>query len=285
MVSSSANERILHLLVETGNREILSHLTKADNPLSVTELAERMVSDETPVLSATTFEAEREQLSLALHHNYLPKLAEVGLVNYDPMTREATRGDLTPANVEWLDGELAEGILSFAHTPGGVDATDIGVVKGRENVLERGRELADEATEELFLMCVSEDMLEDKCLRHAEDAFDRGVDICLGSRNPEVRDLVRRKLPELTMWEPQLDWLNAPSNYPKVGRLVLVDREKVMLGVLDESELQGAATETAVTGEGTSNPLVVLVRDLLGSRLDHLDFQSADFRSEQPDKP
>lgn len=132
-------------------------------------------------------------------------------------------------------------------------------------------------------MYVSTELLEDDCLHHARAAVDRGVEMFMGSRDADVRALTREHLPEATIWEPRRGWVGSPGGYPKVGRLVLVDRRKVMLALLDEPGSGGDGPgETAMVGEGEANPLVVLVRTLLGPRLDHLDLQSTDFRSELP---
>jgi hypothetical protein len=40
--------------------------------------------------------------------------------------------------------------------------------------------------------------------------------------------------------------------------------------------------DTAITGEDEDDSPVVLLRQLLGSRLDHLDAQGEDFRSQVP---
>ena len=56
-----------------------------------------------------------------------------------------------------------------------------------------------------------------------------------------------------------------------------------MLGTLAEEHDETLGyRETVITGEGADSTLVVLIRELLGSRLDHLDAQSADFGSEIP---
>lgn len=79
-----------------------------------------------------------------------------------------------------------------------------------------------------------------------------------------------------------MDWLNLPPEYEKVGRLVFADREAIMLATLGEEPGEGGHSEAAITGAGENNPLVILLRELLGSRLDHLDTQSENFRSEVP---
>ena len=282
MEPRSRAERIHNLLAGERNRAILTLLRDAARPLHVNELAERLVARESTLLSSSDHERELERVRLTLHHNHLPKLAEVGLVEYDCEENIATFQDSIAVDAEWLDVEAVSELQARFGMGSGADKRSIGVVEGRESVIERGKQLADEAEEELFLMYVSEDLLEDDCLSHAGNAIERGVDISLGSQNPAVRRQVRSQLPEATIWEPQSDWMDVPSRYPKVGRLVLADREKLMFALLDEPDADGTYAETAVTAEGEQNPLVVLVRKLLGPRLDHLDYQSETFRSELP---
>ena len=277
----SHEEAILRLVSEAHNREILTILENAGRPLHVDGLAERIAARTVSADGSAGSEEELERVRISLHHDRLPKLADAGLVEYDREDNVVARRDRPAVDAEWTDFDDVEQLLDRFHTGSGADGATVGTIEGREAVIEHGRRLADEAEEELFLMYVSTDLLEAECIRYARDAMERGVDIYLGSNNSSVRDLTRERLPEVTIWEPQSDWLNAPSSYPTVGRLVLADREKVMLALLDDPDSDSNA-ETAMIGEGEDNPLVALVRDLLGPRLDHLDYQSEDFRSQLP---
>ncbi len=78
-----------------------------------------------------------------------------------------------------------------------------------------------------------------------------------------------------------MDWMYEQSNFPKVSRLIVADRESVVVGLWRDGP-DGSKSEVAMVGEGKTNPLVVLVRELLGSRLDHLDYQSDDFLGNLP---
>jgi hypothetical protein len=273
----SNEERVLRLLSETRNREVLTTLENAGRALEVNELADRLVVEETSFDGSAGPTSELERVRITLHHNRLPKLADAGLIEYDYDENVARRNR---AAADRMDFESIGELLGCFQLQ--TDDERIEVIEGRDAAVEHGRRLTDEADEELFLMFVSEDMLEDECLQYASDSIERGVDIYLGSRNPEIRELARERFPEVTLWEPELDWMNVPSSYPTVGRLVLADRERVMLAVLDGPESADASQETAVIGAGEDNPLVVLVRELLGPRLDHLDYQSENFRSELP---
>ena len=215
-----------------------------------------------------------------LHHRHLPKLAEAGLVWYD-IDEEMVGYEGHPnLDDEWLvadAGDTPRPILSMAE-----QSKEMWTLRGRENVTERGRALCEQADDELFMMFTLRDTVETACVRRIRDAIDRGVDVYLGTQNRELRDLVREHAPEVTIWEPQLDWLNLPPNHEKVGRLIMTDREKIMVGTIGEDGPNGRPHETAITGEGVDNPLVMLLREMLGSRLDHLDAQSEDFLEQIP---
>ena len=278
----SDEERIIRLLTDSHHRAILTILNDAARELPLAELAERLVANEATVFESADYERELERVIVSLHHNHLPKLAEAGLVEYDRNEDVVSYENYSAVDPEWLNVEMVDELLARFRTGDGVDEDALGVLEGRERVIEYGRRLTDEAEDELFLMYVSEDMLEGKCLRHARNAIDRDVHLSLGSRDPDIRDLVRERLPDVEFWEPQFDWMNAPSSSPEVGRLVLADRDKVMFGIVTPSDGGRGLTERAVIGRGESNPLVVLVRDLLGPRIDHLDHQSETFRNELP---
>jgi DNA-binding transcriptional ArsR family regulator len=221
-----------------------------------------------------------EDIDVRLHHQYLPKLTEAGLIRYD-RSEGLVRYDGHPSLPdEYLYASVThnpESILSVA-----TKSSDIWRITDRENVVAQGQSLFDEADDELFLMITTDGLLEERCIQKLQAAIDRGVDVFVGSQTTGVRDLVRERLPEAVIWEPQMDWMNLPPNHEKVGRLLFADREKIMVGTLGEEGPDGVPMESALVGVGQNNPLVMLLRELLGSRLDHLDQQSADFRSQIP---
>ncbi|RQG93868.1 DUF7344 domain-containing protein [Natrarchaeobius chitinivorans] len=278
-------KRVLRLIAEPRNRAILTVLNDAARSLSVSELVERLVRLESDTLGWSDENPDRETVHISLHHNNLPKLDEADLVEYDRSEKTVSYESYPAVDVELMEIDMIDELLSCFSSGTDVTGDAIGVIDGREEVIEYGRHLIDEAETELFLMSVSEELLEDECHRRIETSLERDVDVSLGSRDRDVRERARDRLPGVTIWEPQLDWLNAPSQYPKVGRLVFADREKIMLAVLKETDVGGETTEMAVIGEGETNPLVVLVRQLLGPRLDHLDYQSEDFLDELPFEP
>jgi hypothetical protein len=75
------------------------------------------------------------------------------------------------------------------------------------------------------------------------DASQRGVDVSLGTCDPTVRALIHENAPDIILWEPESDWLNSPVEDDRVGRLLMADRETLMLGTLGEE------TEDGIHGE------------------------------------
>lgn len=275
------------LLTESENLAVLAVLDEADGDCTVRDLAEGLLDREVAVVETEEYQRRLEETVVTLHHQKLPRLADAGLLEYDPEThRVAVQGGA----VQWRRPAVPEGVAEYLETVGGgedetgtaADGEGLGTVQGRDAVVQYGRELVDEADSEVFCIYVSTELLRDECIERVRRAIERDVSVHIGSQNQTVRRLVRERLSGVTVWEPQTDWLNT-SSFPRLGRLVFTDRSKVMLAVLDESATDdGDPQETAIVGEGVTHPLVVLVRDLLGPRLDHLDYQSDEFTSQLP---
>lgn len=277
----STEEKVIQLLTNTTNRAILTVLNDLARELSVTELAEQMLSQNTAVVSTSEYNDELEQLILTLHHDKLPRLDEAGLVEYDHNANTVAYGSYTAVDPEWKNIEMFEELLSRFRTEGELDTKAIGLLEGRENIYEYCRKLADQTDDELFLIYASDELLDEACLPYAENAIERGVEFHAGTKSQSARRFFQEFLPEARIWEPQMDWMYEETSYPKISRLAFSDRETVVIGlwVKDNS---GTRKEVAMIGEGISNPLVVLVRELLGSRLDHLDYQSDELLQNLP---
>lgn len=268
---TALKQKQVELLSNARNRAIISKLEETNGPIYVVDLAEQLVEREIDVVSTEEYELQLERMVLALHHDQLPKLAEADLIEYNHETNTVERCATPRLGVEWLD-EITKALKTQLE-PHEADDQSIGVINGSDSIVEYGRQLCDEATEELFCMYISAELLADECVRRVKAANQRDVHVYMGSEDACVRDATRKHCPDATIWEPQLDWMNTPT-YPRVARLILADRKKVMLAIIDDADgNEPEPVETALVGNGESNPLVVLVRELLGQRLDHLDFQ------------
>lgn len=274
------DDELLRLLADETNRAVVTLLLETDGEAPVTEVADRLVSQGVAPASSTG-EDDVTRTVLSLHHATLPRLDEAGLVDYDSEQSVVTSAHVPSRDAEWKNIGAIDELFARFGSGERTDGNAIGVLEGSEAVYEYGRELADTAENELFLIYASDDLLDEACLPHARNALERGVELYAGAKSRDARTFFRDALPEATIWEPQVDWTNDGGRYPKVSRLIFADRETVVVGLWEESD-DGTKTEVAMIGEGEANPLVVLTRELLGSRLDHLDYQSDDFLGDLP---
>ncbi|ELY38329.1 DUF7344 domain-containing protein [Natronorubrum tibetense] len=273
-------------LADSRRRTILTVLGNQYHPLSTETLARDVAARETETAARDVPRERVEQVLTSLVHVHLPHLNDAGLVGYDPETGSVSYEGHPTLRTEWLDSHPDRLQTAAESTPGQsieTDASnDVRTLRGRESIVTTGQSLCESAEEELFMMFTTTGLLEEGCFRRVEDAIDRGVDVYVGSRDPRVREIVRDRAPEVVLWEPQLDWLNLPPNGESVGRLVFADRKAVLLGTLGTPAADGEYDETALIGEGADNGFVVLMRQLLGSRLDHLDAPGETNQSEIP---
>lgn len=249
-------------LLGSKSRQILLQYLWADGAATVDELVSA-IREAVP--------GDRRNARISLRHTHLPKLADADVIS------EEERGDdryvvyeglpIDDATVEELlpDRDLGRSDETTAGTAG----SGVRTLDGRDAIVSHGRSLFDRADDELFVLITTDGLLDPSCLDRIRDAVDRGVDVYLGSQTRSVRDTVREEVPGATIWEPQRNWLDLPPTRDRLGRLVFADRESVMLGTVGESG------ERALVGNG-DDALVILLRELLGERLDHLDGQSED---------
>ena len=67
-----------------------------------------------------------------------------------------------------------------------------------------------------------------------------------------------------------------------MGRLLLADREAVMLGTLLEQGGDDVSEEQAIVGEGEDDTLVTMVRQLVGLHLEEIDKNTEDVEARLP---
>lgn len=282
-------------LADPRRRSLLSVVAEQHRPIDVRTLASDLAAPELDGRDRDDPAETVDRVERSLVHTHLPHLADRELIEYDPDENLVAYEGHPELRARWLASGFDRGRSALTDAsptnhradalPVNRDAAGPGVqtADGRESIVSLGQSLFERADEELFVMITTTGLLEEGCFARLEDAIDRGVDVYLGSREPLVRDAVRERLPEIVLWEPQLDWLNLPPHGGSVGRLVLADREAVMLGTLGEAAIDDDGyEETAIYGAGEDDALVILVRQLLGSRLDHLDAQSEDVLSHLP---
>jgi len=262
-------DALFDALADERRRTVLDVLSHQIGSIHTETLARELLARERDTVESDVPSAAVEQCLTRLRHTDLPRLSTAGLIEYDADARTVAYEGHPELRVPWMHSVLHpefRGSLSGESDPDG-----IGEIEGRERVISFGQSLCDRADDELFCMFTDTQLLEAGCLTRIRDASRRGVTVYLGTPNPAVREYVRENAPEVVLWEPNTDWLNLPAAGDRVGRLLLADREAVMLGTLREERTDGYHDEQAIVGEGEHNTLVTMICQLLGPHLEEID--------------
>ncbi|MEZ3145668.1 TrmB family transcriptional regulator [Halobaculum sp. MBLA0143] len=130
-------------------------------------------------------------------------------------------------------------------------------------VESRTAELVADADEEVVLVVGHESVPTDALVETLADCDDE-VDVVLGGVDESLTDRLHETVPTATTFVSELDWLDATTDdHVAVGRLLLVDRENILVSTVDRD----GSDEHAVFGRGFRNGLVVVTRRLLAQGL------------------
>jgi DNA-binding transcriptional ArsR family regulator len=261
-------------LADARRRAILDVLSHQFGPIHLETLAGELESDERDVSESSVAAKTVDRVVLRLQHVHLPQLSEAGLVAYDAEDEQVAYEGHPQLRVAWMHSVFQPAFR--ASLTGESDPEGIGEIEGREQVISFGQSQCGRADDELFCMFTDTQLLEAGCLTRIRDASRRGVDVYLGTRDPDVREYVREHAPGVVLWEPHTDWLNLPAAGDRVGRLLLADREAAMLGTLREQTTDGFHEEQAIVGEGEHDTLVTMVCQLVEPYLEQIDESTED---------
>ena len=271
---AAPRDELFDSLADGRRRLILDVLSHQFQAIHTETLARELGAVEAELPEAEVPTETVERLLVELYHVQLPRLADAELVDYDREAGTVAYEGHPELRVPWMHSVLAPAFR--ASLTGESEPQELGTSEGREQVISYGQSLGDYADEELVCMFTHRDMLEAGCFSRVVQAANRGVNVYLGTYDPTIREFVREHAPEVTLWEPKTDWLNLPVEGNRVGRLLLADRERLMLGTLKVEDGDAIPDEKAVIGEGADNALVVMVRQMLSAHLEKIDEDTPD---------
>lgn len=122
-VSGIAPETVFEVLSNERRRYVLHHLKAADERVTVRDLSKQVAAWENEIDRDEVSPKERKRVYTALHQTHLPKMAEVGVIDYDrdrgtlELTDAVTAFDMyleivPERELSWSDLYLALGIIS-----------------------------------------------------------------------------------------------------------------------------------------------------------------------------
>ena len=96
-------DRILSVVGNPHRRAILNSLTSASNKTLKFDTLVNHVADKIRDETARAADEHRQRIRIELHHNHLPTLEAVRIIDYEPETKQ----------VEFVGGELEQDLLTL----------------------------------------------------------------------------------------------------------------------------------------------------------------------------
>jgi sugar-specific transcriptional regulator TrmB len=134
-------------------------------------------------------------------------------------------------------------------------------LKNREQVLTRAQTLIETANEEVMLVEINDELLLDECVNLLEEAEERGVDVAVITELDVLREQLDGRL-STTIPSSSLTWLNDSSEEGMVGRVMMTDRQTVLVATVSSSPSTGDSSVMGIWAQGQQNPIVIVFRQL-----------------------
>lgn len=105
---SLAKDDIFHILQNERRRQVLRHLKGVDETVEMREIAEKIAAWENDTTVANLYSDQRQRVYIALYQSHLPKLDDLGVINYNQ-----SRGTIEPTPLiddvtQYLDRDAAD---------------------------------------------------------------------------------------------------------------------------------------------------------------------------------
>lgn len=156
---------------------------------------------------------------------------------------------------------------------------------GTEAITSRIVQFVDSAEEEIVLVLDggTEELIPERVLARLRGATERGVTVYVGALSDATHESIRAAVPDSEVFESELEWLQPQTGgeTERIGRLLLIDREKLLLSSVGPHSADG---ETAIWSDSVANGLTVIGRRLLAAGLDReaQDLVSAEQTPHEP---
>ncbi|PCR92409.1 TrmB family transcriptional regulator [Natrinema ejinorense] len=144
---------------------------------------------------------------------------------------------------------------------------------GHEAIESRTIDLIDGAESEIALLVVDEDILSEALFDGLRSAVTRDLSLVLGGQTDAITEQLGTEVATTHVFETGLEWLTGFESEGEVAisRILLVDRETLLIGSYYPSASDGRAKEQAVFAQGLENGVVVLLRRLVTAGLPQIE--------------
>ncbi|MDF9744827.1 TrmB family transcriptional regulator [Natrinema salsiterrestre] len=140
---------------------------------------------------------------------------------------------------------------------------------GHEAIESRTIDLIREAESEIALLVVDEDILSETLLDSLRTAARNDISVVLGGQTETIIDTLDTETSTTRVFETGLGWLTGSEsdNEVAISRILLVDRETLLIGSFYPNTPGSQTKEQAVFARGLENGIVVLLRRLVTAGL------------------
>ena len=169
---------------------------------------------------------------------------------------------------------LVDVIESIAPAPGDDDREvthEVWALSGGSPIANRTRQLIEVAEREVVFVVGQDDVVTEELTDDLHAARDAGVTVIVGASTEEMRGMLQDALPDTDVFVSGLEWLASspvdPGDETTISRLLLVDRNTILVSSVKENGSDDLETEKAVFGTGFDNGMVVIARRLMATGL------------------
>jgi sugar-specific transcriptional regulator TrmB len=155
------------------------------------------------------------------------------------------------------------------------DESGVWEIANREDVAIRLEMHIEAASEEVYLLVAHEDLLTNELLETLAEAADGSVDLFLEVPTTAAREQVHDVVPAAHVAVVDFGAHQTQIDHQYAGRLLMADRETVLLSARQEGLVPSDFEESGVWGSAVSHGLVVWIQQLLDARKQRLDFPQA----------
>lgn len=146
---------------------------------------------------------------------------------------------------------------------------EVWALSGHDAIDSRTLDIIDDAESEVALLVVDETLLSEDLFDRLHAAIGRDLSVILGGQTSRISDQLGSELPNVHVFESELDWLTSygADHEVAISRILLADRERLLIGSYYPDSAEGTETEQAIYANGLDNGVVVLLRRLISSGL------------------
>ncbi|MBX0325155.1 TrmB family transcriptional regulator [Halomicroarcula sp. F13] len=205
-------------------------------------------------------------------------LESKGLVETQHSNPQVFRAVTVDEAVNTLESEYVERAQSLRGVLSGLERTDeddteeatheVWALSGNQGITSRTQQLIEGSTDELILVIGHESIFTDQLANQLRAAQKRGVNTIVGTIDEDLQVEVQDSLPDIEVFVSGLDWLSRsplPGDDTEISRLLLADREAILVSSFSETMEDGREHEQGVFGRGFDNGLVAIVRRLMAT--------------------